>query len=47
MHKEEEDDKVTNLLPAKAFEMLSITSRHHHQMNNNELNEFKQPSFQS
>jgi hypothetical protein len=28
MH-EEEDDEVTNLLPAKAFEMLSTTSRHH------------------
>jgi hypothetical protein len=37
MHEEEE---VTSLLPAKAFEM-STTS---HQMNNNELNEFK-PSF--
>jgi hypothetical protein len=36
MHKEEEDDKVTNLLPEKAFEMLSTTS--HHQMNNYELN---------
>jgi hypothetical protein len=31
----EDDDEVTNLLPAKAFEM-STTS--HHQMNNNELN---------
>jgi hypothetical protein len=37
MHEEQE---VTSLLPAKAFEM-STTS---HQMNNNELNEFK-PSF--
>ena len=35
-----EDEEVTSLLPEKAFEM-SITS---HQMNNNELNEFK-PSF--
>ncbi|HEY9386828.1 MAG TPA: hypothetical protein VIP70_07295 [Nitrososphaeraceae archaeon] len=33
-----EDEEVTSLLPAKAFEM-STTS--HHQMNNNELNEFK------
>ncbi|HEY9387546.1 MAG TPA: hypothetical protein VIP70_10940 [Nitrososphaeraceae archaeon] len=39
----EDDEAVTNLLPAKAFEM-STTSRRHHQMNNNELNEFK-PSF--
>jgi hypothetical protein len=35
MHEEEE---VTSLLSEKAFEM-STTS--HHQMNNNELNEFK------
>jgi hypothetical protein len=34
------EEEVTSLIPAKAFEM-SITS---HQMNNNELNEFK-PSF--
>jgi hypothetical protein len=39
MHKEdeEEDEEVTNLLPAKAFEILSTISRHH-QMNNYELN---------
>jgi hypothetical protein len=36
--KAEEDEEVTSLLPAKAFE-LSTTS--HHQTNNNELNEFK------
>jgi hypothetical protein len=34
----EDEDEVTSLLPAKAFE-TSTTS--HHQMNNNELNEFK------
>jgi hypothetical protein len=35
-----QEEEVTGLLPAKAFEM-STTS---HQMSNNELNEFK-PSF--
>jgi hypothetical protein len=39
MH-EEEEEEVTSLLLSRAFEM-STTS---HQMNNNELNEFK-PSF--
>jgi hypothetical protein len=42
MHEDDEegeDDEVTSLLPAKAFEM-STTS---HQTNNNELNEFKPP----
>jgi hypothetical protein len=38
----EEDEEVTSLLPAKAFE-VPTTSNHHH-MNNIELNEFK-PSF--